>query len=346
MIRSLLAAAAVTVAASFPATAESLKFAVTDIEGLEALQQEFGAFETKLEELTGHDIELFPVSSRTAAVEALNQDKVDLVLTGPAEYVVINELTKAKIVTAWQRPNYFAQIVTLSDGPIKSVQDLKGKTVTFGSVGSTSQHLGPAQVLADFGLAYNTDYQPQIIARNVAVEALIRGDVQAVGMNEGHLSRIREAFPDTAEAPDTVVTFVPILPARWRQRGFDQAAVLGQKTARLLGLPFLRTLERAASTVPQTGLRGRERRKNLKRAFSVPDASPIEGKRILLVDDVLTTGATAENCAKALKKVGAKRVAVLTLARVIEPLADTAIKASSCRILKPCLKDSSFRTIL
>ena len=198
MIRSLLAAAAVTVAASFPATAESLKFAVTDIEGLEALQQEFGAFETKLEELTGHDIELFPVSSRTAAVEALNQDKVDLVLTGPAEYVVINELTKAKIVTAWQRPNYFAQVVTLSDGPIKSVQDLKGKTVTFGSVGSTSQHLGPAQVLADFGLAYNTDYQPQIIARNVAVEALIRGDVQAVGMNEGHLSRIREAFPDTS----------------------------------------------------------------------------------------------------------------------------------------------------
>ncbi|MEQ9673644.1 MAG: PhnD/SsuA/transferrin family substrate-binding protein [Roseovarius indicus] len=198
MIRSLLAAAAVTVAASFPATAESLKFAVTDIEGLEALQQEFGAFEAKLEELTGHEIDLFPVSSRTAAVEALNQDKVDLVLTGPAEYVVINELTKAKIVTAWQRPNYFAQIVTLSDGPIKSVQDLKGKTVTFGSVGSTSQHLGPAQVLADFGLAYNTDYQPQIIARNVAVEALIRGDVQAVGMNEGHLSRIREAFPDTS----------------------------------------------------------------------------------------------------------------------------------------------------
>ena len=198
MLRSLLAAAAVTGAASFPATAESLKFAVTDIEGLEALQQEFGAFEAKLEELTGHEIDLFPVSSRTAAVEALNQDKVDLVLTGPAEYVVINELTQAKIVTAWQRPNYFAQIVTLSDGPIKSVQDLKGKTVTFGSVGSTSQHLGPAQVLADFGLAYNTDYQPQIIARNVAVEALIRGDVQAVGMNEGHLSRIREAFPDTS----------------------------------------------------------------------------------------------------------------------------------------------------
>ena len=198
MIRSLLTAAAVSLATSLPVVAEPLKFAVTDIEGLEALQQEFGAFEKKLEDLSGHEIDLFPVSSRTAAVEALNQDKVDLVLTGPAEYVVINELTDAKIVTAWQRPNYFAQIVALSDGPIKSVQDLQGQTVTFGSVGSTSQHLGPAQVLADFGLKYNVDYQPQIIARNLAVEALRRGDVQAVGMNEGHLRRIREAFPDTS----------------------------------------------------------------------------------------------------------------------------------------------------
>ncbi|CUH65462.1 alkanesulfonate transporter substrate-binding subunit [Thalassovita gelatinovora] len=197
MIRSLFAAAALSLTAA-PLFAETLKFAVTDIEGLEALQQEFGAFEEKLEDLSGHEVDLFPVSSRTAAVEALNQGKIDLVLTGPAEYVVINELTDAQIVTAWQRPNYYAQIVTLSDSPIKSVQDLKGKIVTFGSVGSTSQHLGPAQVLADFGLAYNADYQPQIISRNVAIEALIRGDVQAVGMNEGHLARIRKAFPDTS----------------------------------------------------------------------------------------------------------------------------------------------------
>lgn len=198
MIRSLLAAAAVSVASLSPAFSEPLKFAVTDIEGLETLQQEFGAFEAKLEELTDQEIDLFPVSSRTAAVEALNQDKVDLVLTGPAEYVVIKELTDARIVTAWQRPDYFAQIVTLSDGPVKSVQDIKGKIVTFGSVGSTSQHLGPAQVLADFGLVYNKDYEAQIISRNTAVEALIRGDVAAVGMNQTHLGRIREAFPDVS----------------------------------------------------------------------------------------------------------------------------------------------------
>ncbi|MGI3168550.1 PhnD/SsuA/transferrin family substrate-binding protein [Pseudooceanicola sp. C21-150M6] len=194
MLRTIMTAA--VLAAATPLAAEPIKFAVTDIEGLEALQQEFAAFEASLEEITGLDVELFPVSSRTAAVEAINQGAVDLVLTGPAEYVVIKELTDAEIVVAWQRPNYYAQIVTLSEGDIGSVADLKGKVVTFGSVGSTSQHLGPAQALADFGLTYGTDYQPQILSRNVAIEALIRGDVQAVGMNEGHLRRIREAFPE------------------------------------------------------------------------------------------------------------------------------------------------------
>lgn len=112
--------------------------------------------------------------------------------------MVIKELTDIEIVAGWQRPNYYAQIVVLADGPIKNVQDLQGQTVTFGSVGSTSQHLGPAQVLADFNLNYNEDYNAQIISRNVAIEALIRGDVQAVGMNEGHLRRIRAAFPEQA----------------------------------------------------------------------------------------------------------------------------------------------------
>lgn len=196
MFRSMLAAIALFVAA--PASAETVKFAVTDIEGLEALQQEFSAFESALEASTGLDIELFPVSSRTAAVEAMKAKQVDFVLTGPAEYVVIRQLTDPKIVVAWQRPDYFAQIVVMADGPIKETADLKGKRVTFGSVGSTSQHLGPAQALADLGLSYGKDYEPQIISRNVAVEALIRGDVAGIGMNFTHLMKVRKAFPDKA----------------------------------------------------------------------------------------------------------------------------------------------------
>ncbi|MBO3760100.1 PhnD/SsuA/transferrin family substrate-binding protein [Ciceribacter sp. L1K22] len=200
MIRSLLAACAFSLLSIAPAAAESVKFAVTDIEGLEALQQEFGGFEKALEAATGLEVELFPVSSRTSAVEAMNSGQVDLVLTGPAEYVVMKELAQPTIVVAWQRPDYFAQIAVLANGPIRSLDDLKGKKVSFGSVGSTSQHLGPAQALTDFGLKYNEDYEPVILARNVAAEALIRGDIAAIGLNFGHLNSIREAFPDVAFA--------------------------------------------------------------------------------------------------------------------------------------------------
>jgi phosphonate transport system substrate-binding protein len=195
MFRLPLTAAAVALTAA-TASAEPIRFAVTDIEGAEALQQEFGAFRDALEEITGLDIELFPVSSRTAAVEAMRADQLDFVLTGPAEYVVIRELTDAEIVVGWQRPDYFAQVVTLADGPFRSVESLRGETITFGSVGSTSQHLGPAQALADLGMAYGVDYNAQILSRNVAVEAMIRGDIAAIGMNFGHLQGIREAFPD------------------------------------------------------------------------------------------------------------------------------------------------------
>lgn len=196
MPRFALAAALALFAAA--AAAEPLRFAVTDIEGLEQLTQEFGAFEAEIEAVTGLEFELFPVSSRTAAVEAMNAGQVDFVLTGPAEYVVMKELAQPVIVVGWQRPDYFSQVVVLSEGPMKRVADLKGKTVTFGSVGSTSQHLGPAQALADLGLKLGADYEAVILNRNVAVEALIRGDVQAVGMNFVHLNAIREKFPETA----------------------------------------------------------------------------------------------------------------------------------------------------
>lgn len=198
MIRTLIAAAALAATASTAGAEEKVRFAVTDIEGMEALQREFGAFRDTLEEVTGFEVEFFPVSSRTAAVEALVSDQVDFVLTGPAEYVVIKQLTDAEIVVAWQRPDYFAQVVTLTDGPIGEVADIEGKSVAFGSVGSTSQHLGPAQALADLGLEYGSDYEGQIIARNVAVEAMINGDIAAIGMNQDHLRTAREAYPDVS----------------------------------------------------------------------------------------------------------------------------------------------------
>ena len=92
-------------------------------------------------------------SGRTAAVEALAAKQLDFVLTGPAEYVVFRARTNAQPVVALTRPDYFSQIVVLADGPIKALGDLKGKKISFGEIGSTSQHLGPAQILMDAGLS-------------------------------------------------------------------------------------------------------------------------------------------------------------------------------------------------
>lgn len=188
-------AVAIGLSATVAGAAETIRFAVTDIAGMENLQREFAPFQAALIQTTGYDVKFFPVSSRTAAVEAMNGKQVDFVLTGPAEYVVFRSRSKAVPVIGWQRPDYFAQVVVMADSPYQSAADLKGKKVAFGDVGSTSTHLGPAQALADLGLMPGRDYQSMNISRNVAVEGMIRGDIAAVGMNFTHLQKIRKAFP-------------------------------------------------------------------------------------------------------------------------------------------------------
>ncbi|MEQ8395913.1 PhnD/SsuA/transferrin family substrate-binding protein [Thalassobaculum sp.] len=189
-------AVAIGLSAAAASAAETIRFAVTDIAGMENLQREFAPFQAALTRTTGYDVKFFPVSSRTAAVEAMNSKQVDFVLTGPAEYVVFRSKSNAAPVIGWQRPDYFAQVVVMADSAYQTVGDLKGRKVAFGDVGSTSTHLGPAQALADLGLMPGRDYQSMNISRNVAVEGMIRGDIAAVGMNFTHLQKIRKAFPD------------------------------------------------------------------------------------------------------------------------------------------------------
>jgi phosphonate transport system substrate-binding protein len=199
--RLILAGAAslpLLVAGHFAEAAETIRFAVTDIAGLEDLQREYGAFRDTLAEATGYEIEFSAVSSRTAAVEAMRAEQVDFVLTGPAEYVVFKKRSDAVVVVGFQRPDYFAMIVTLAESPVQDVEDLKGKKVAFGDIGSTSAHLGPMQLLADFGVDPMKDIEPLHVSRNVAVESLIKGDIAAVGMNATHLASVRSKFPDTA----------------------------------------------------------------------------------------------------------------------------------------------------
>lgn len=193
----LTAAAIAAIACAGTALAESkIRFAVTDIDGLESLQREYGPFKAAFEKASGLTIDFFPVSGRTAAVEAMAADQVDFVLTGPAEYVVFNARLKAQPVVVWTRPNYKSSIVVTEESPVKSLADLKGKKVSFGEIGSTSQHLGPATILADGGLAYGKDYEAVFLKLNVAAEALLRNDIAAIGLNQTHLARIQKAFPD------------------------------------------------------------------------------------------------------------------------------------------------------
>lgn len=172
--------------------AADIKLAVTDLVGLEELQREFGAFKSELEKATGHNIEFLPVTNRTAAVEALRFKKVDFVLTGPAEYVVMNKRSDAKIVAGFSRPDYFAVLISLASGPYTSVEQLKGEKVAMGSVGSTSKHLGPIQAIADNGLDVQKDVEIIHTKLPIAWESLKKGDVAAIGMNHLNFLKLRK----------------------------------------------------------------------------------------------------------------------------------------------------------
>ena len=112
---------------------------------------------------------------------------------------------------------------------------------------------------------------------------------------------------------------VPLHPLRLLRRRYNQAAEIARPLARMAGAAYLPdALVRRRATESQGGKSGVGRRRNVAGAFHVPARrrARLEGRRILLIDDVLTTGATAEGCARALKQAGAARVDLAVLARV------------------------------
>ncbi len=132
---------------------------------------------------------------------------------------------------------------------------------------------------------------------------------------------LAEAVAEIA-AREMVVVAVPLFAAKQRARGYNQSAVLadaamaelrrrgGWKLTAAHG-----SMKRVGDTKSQFGLKPRQRRDNLRGAFVVSDAAAVTGREVLLVDDILTTGATARECARVLRAAGAERVWVATLAR-------------------------------
>jgi ComF family protein len=108
------------------------------------------------------------------------------------------------------------------------------------------------------------------------------------------------------------------MPLHWRrrwQRGFNQSELLARIVARRYRIPLTRAVRRIRATRPQAGLTSAKRRQNVSGVFGVRRAQAVAGLRVLLVDDVMTTGATGGACALALKRAGAQSVALLALGR-------------------------------
>jgi len=118
------------------------------------------------------------------------------------------------------------------------------------------------------------------------------------------------------EARPELIVPVPLHRKRLRQRGYNQSQLLGKVLEKQWGAPLeIGNLRRVRWTEPQTGLDAGDRVSNVRGAFAVKDAGRLKGKRVLLVDDVLTTGSTMRACAEALREAGVAAVCAVTVAR-------------------------------
>ncbi|HXE63369.1 MAG TPA: phosphoribosyltransferase family protein [Bryobacteraceae bacterium] len=128
------------------------------------------------------------------------------------------------------------------------------------------------------------------------------------------LSRYLERALPVDDRYDAIVAVPLHWKRRWR-RGFNQAELLAKQISKRRRMPLMKALRRVRPTANQSGLTSAARRRNIAGAFQPKPGTDLRGKRVLLIDDVFTTGATASACAAALKRAGAASVSLLTLAR-------------------------------
>lgn len=130
----------------------------------------------------------------------------------------------------------------------------------------------------------------------------------------------RYMAPLVGAGEDRLLVPVPLHRTRLWTRGFNQSALVARELARRLHLPAdVLALRRIRRTPPLKGMSPVQRRKTVAGAFQVRDKAAIAGKTVILVDDVLTTGSTADACARSLRRAGAARVELVSWARVLRP---------------------------
>lgn len=150
-------------------------------------------------------------------------------------------------------------------------------------------------------------------------EGAVREAIHALKYNRRRdvvpaLARLLTAQLATGELVFDMLTSVPLHPSRERERGYNQAELLAEQTARRVRSTYVRALSRTRATTDQIGLNASERRANVHAAF-VSAGNIVAGKSVVLIDDVCTTGATLDACAAALFASGARAVYGLTVAR-------------------------------
>ncbi|HVO90933.1 MAG TPA: ComF family protein [Casimicrobiaceae bacterium] len=131
---------------------------------------------------------------------------------------------------------------------------------------------------------------------------------------------LTEVLSRQALAVDGIIP-LPLAAARQRERGFNQANEIARRVARSLGLPMSDALVRVRDGVPQAALKWRERARHVRKAFAV--RRDVEGARVAIIDDVMTTGATLTSAAAELRKAGAQHVELWVVARTLPPGQDS-----------------------
>lgn len=157
-----------------------------------------------------------------------------------------------------------------------------------------------------------------VVAKGIALEIIHRYKYGRALWFEPLLADllVRQAQPVIGHGVWDWIVPVPLHPLKQREREFNQAERLAVRLAAATRMAVkLNCLRRVLPTRTQTRLHRAQRTENVRRAFATPDGLKLDGQRIVLVDDVFTTGATTNACARALKQAGASEVCVWTVAR-------------------------------
>ncbi|MFO7786274.1 MAG: phosphate/phosphite/phosphonate ABC transporter substrate-binding protein [Halospina sp.] len=173
----------------------TIRMADTGIEGMGPLEQAFGPFAEEFESVTGLELEMYSLSNRTAAGNALQYDDVDLVFGGPSEFVLFERESDIEVLAAIKRPHYGSRFYAPENSDIESLEDLEGKHVALKDTGSTSGHIIPSKMLVDAGLDLESDLDITM-AGDARIAALVNGDVDAMGGGNRDIEEIRAADPD------------------------------------------------------------------------------------------------------------------------------------------------------